>query len=61
MAIDRLVYWKGRRVQLHPGLDDWMRGDRYGEVVGVTRRDLKVRLDKSRKTRTLPEDRVTEV
>lgn len=27
----------GDRVQLHPATDDWMRGDRFGEVVGFGR------------------------
>ena len=27
----------GDRVQLHPATDDWMRGDRYGDVVNVRR------------------------
>lgn len=26
---------KGTRVALHPACDDWMRGDRYGVVVGL--------------------------
>lgn len=41
----------GSRVELHPGTDAWMRGDRYGEVIGTTRdkRRYKVRMDKSGK------------
>jgi hypothetical protein len=27
----------GQRVQLHPGTDRWMMGDRYGEIVRVDR------------------------
>lgn len=27
----------GERVQLHPATDDWMRGDRYGAVIGYGR------------------------
>lgn len=27
----------GDRVQLHPATDHWMRGDRYGTIVGVKR------------------------
>ena len=53
---------KGDRVQLHPATDSWMRGDRYGEIVGFGRprlyrdtftcdeameRPIKVKLDKS--------------
>lgn len=56
----------GDRVELHPATDDWMRGDRYGTVVGFGRstpyRDkttgetghaipVKVKLDKSGKTK----------
>lgn len=28
----------GKRVELHPGTDDWMRGDKYGAIVGFGRR-----------------------
>jgi len=28
-------YWVGDRVELHPGTDLWMRGARYGQVVGI--------------------------
>lgn len=28
----------GKRCQLHPALDRWMRGDRYGEIVAVSKR-----------------------
>lgn len=38
---------KGQRVQLHPGTDRWMRGDRYGEIFGIGRRYLAVKMDKS--------------
>lgn len=31
------MFTKGQRVKLHPACDDWMRGDRYGEVVGHSR------------------------
>lgn len=58
----RAAYWKGKRVQLHPGTDRWMMGDRYGEVVGVSRNGkLKIKLDKSGKTISLPESRVQEI
>ena len=42
-------YGKGDRVEIHPGTDLWMRGARYGTVVGIidTRDDrVRVRLDK---------------
>jgi hypothetical protein len=37
----------GQRVQLHPGTDRWMRGDRYGTVVHVTKNMVHVKLDRS--------------
>ena len=32
---DGLAYTVGSRVELHPGTDFWMRGARYGVVVGI--------------------------
>jgi hypothetical protein len=47
----------GQRVELHPVLDDWMRGDRYGAIVAVGRVYYTVLLDKSqRRRRYLPDD-----
>ena len=35
-GIERALWPKvGQRVELHPGTDRWMRGDRYGVVTGV--------------------------
>lgn len=52
----------GDRVELHPATDDWMRGDRYGEVVKLGVHTIKVTLDKSGKTRRIfPEDIATVV
>lgn len=48
----------GERVQLHPGTDRWMMGDRYGEVVKVTSQYVHVKLDKSGKTLKFSEDRL---
>jgi hypothetical protein len=50
---------EGVRVQLHPGLDAWMRGDKYGEITGFGRKvaTFKVKLDKSGKTLLLPNTR----
>ena len=45
---DGIAYAVGDRVELHPGTDLWMRGARYGVVVGTrtTERDrVHVRLD----------------
>lgn len=33
---DGLGYTVGDRVELHPGTDLWMRGARYGSVVGMS-------------------------
>ena len=57
----------GSRVQLHAATDDWMRGDRYGTVVGYGRprlysdppngtimsRPVRVKLDKSGRVRRM--------
>lgn len=32
------MFAKGQRVELHPACDDWMRGDRYGVVIGLGRK-----------------------
>jgi len=45
---DGLGYTTGDRVELHPGTDLWMRGARYGVVVGIaatTATKVRVRLD----------------
>jgi hypothetical protein len=47
------------RVQLAPHLDRWMMGDRYGEIVNVTRKSIHVHLDKSGKTIRLLPDQFT--
>lgn len=47
---DGAAYQIGDRVEVHPGTDLWMRGARYGEVVGtsLTPQDrVKVKLDKT--------------
>lgn len=46
---DGSQYHIGSRVELHPGTDLWMRGARYGVVIGssITERDrVKIQLDK---------------
>ena len=43
----------GDRVQLHPALDAWMMGDRYGTAVKVGRKYVHVLCDKSNKTRKI--------
>lgn len=44
------------RIQLHPGTDAWMTGDRYGTVVKVGRKYLTVQMDRSGKRRKVPFD-----
>ena len=44
----------GTRVQLHPATDEWMQGDRYGEIVKAGRTLYSVKLDKSGRTRRFP-------
>ena len=47
---------QGKRIEMHPATDQWMRGDRYGEIVSETRHSARrglyvmVRLDKSGRT-----------
>jgi hypothetical protein len=38
----------GTRVALHPVCDEWMQGDRYGDVVAQTTQGVWVRLDSGR-------------
>lgn len=38
-------FTKGDRVELHPATDLWMRGARYGTVVGIGRKVLRVSID----------------
>ena len=53
----RQIMAVGTRVELHPATDRWMMGDRFGEVVKVTRTLVHVRMDRSGKTiRFGPED-----
>ena len=59
----------GTRVQTHPATCAWMRGDRYGTVVGRTRGYLhdtqvygvRVKLDRSGRTLTFHPDNVIPV
>jgi len=50
----------GKRVEISPATDSWMRGDRFGAIVNTTRNKGKtyfhVKLDKSNKTIKLTED-----
>ena len=40
----------GDSVELHPGTDRWMRGDRFGAVVKIGRKHLHVKMDVSGQT-----------
>ena len=39
----------GQRIEMNPATDEWMSGDRYGEVVDINQETgkIRVRLDKS--------------
>jgi len=43
-------YTVGERVELHPGLDAWMRGDRFGVVVKLGTKYVHVMMDRSKRT-----------
>ena len=45
----------GCRVEIPPHTDEWMRGDRYGEVIhGLKKGFVHIKLDKSGKTIRIP-------
>ncbi len=48
----------GQLVELCPGCDRWMMGDRFGAVVGVKDNSVRVRLHRSGKTLPFPPDRL---
>jgi hypothetical protein len=43
----RSDYPTGQRVELHPGTDAWISGDRYGTVEKIGSKYLHVRMDRS--------------
>jgi hypothetical protein len=49
----------GSRVELHPGMDAWMQGDRYGEVIRTGRTLYHVRMDRSGRILRVSPDRLT--
>ncbi len=52
----------GQRVQLHPGTDAWMQGDRYGEVVRTQRNRLVVvKMDRSGRNLRCPPELLTKI
>jgi hypothetical protein len=54
---DPKAFRKGMRVGLHPGLDQWMRGDRYGEVTKTGKKLVHIKTDHGFKMR-LPASRL---
>lgn len=42
-------YKVGDRVEVHPAMDAWMMGDRYGEIVKIGRKYVHIKMDKSGK------------
>ncbi len=59
---------KGNRVELRPGLDAWMQGDRYGTIVRKLQQRAwedepryRVKMDKSQRTLVVTESRLTRV
>jgi hypothetical protein len=40
----------GRRVEIHPATDTWMRGDRFGRIVRIGRKYARVLMDRSGRT-----------
>ena len=51
----------GKRVELHPRLDAWMLGDRFGEVVEVGRKWVHIKMDRSGKVRKVAPDDLQEL
>lgn len=48
---------EGSRVELHPRLDAWMMGDRFGTVQKIGRKYVHVLMDRSGRVRRIaPED-----
>lgn len=75
-AHDRNTEMKGKRIEMHPATDAWMRGDRYGEIIGYGKareyvntftgkrtmvKPYRVRLDKSQKIIRVHPENVSEV
>lgn len=51
----------GQRVQTHPATDAWMQGDRYGAVVGLGVKYIRVKMDRSGRTLKFCPDNLTEI
>jgi hypothetical protein len=50
-SIPASEFSQGDRVSMHPATDAWMMGDRYGDVVAVGRKVIRVRMDRSGRLR----------
>jgi len=51
----------GKKVQLHPGTDRWMMGDRFGEITKVGRIYYTVHMDVSGKNIRVQPENIGEV
>ena len=65
----------GKRVELHPATDQWMMGDRYGTIVGISTKShsyldpkdsrnghtFRIKMDKSQKTLRVYEGHILSV
>ena len=53
----------GMRAELHPATDAWMRGDRYGDIVSVSKRtrSFRIRMDRSGKILTVSEGNIAKI
>lgn len=51
----------GDRIEIAPHLDEWVRGDRYGVVLSVTKDRARVRLDRSGRILRLDRDLVARI
>lgn len=51
----------GDRVQISPACDRWMMGDKYGEVIRIGRRLLRLKMDRSGHLVDMVPDRIHEI
>lgn len=49
------------RVQLHPATTAWMMGDRFGEIVKITKKYIHVLMDRSGRTLKVTRNNIGEV
>jgi len=49
------------RIEIHPGMDAWMQGDRFGSVVRVGHKHLHVKMDRSGRILKVAPDRVHKI